>query len=190
MSTEKDLFLLVKNSDEKAFEILFRLYYQPLKSYATNIIEDNELAEGIVQEVFINLWENRNKLENTAPKAYLYQLVKNRALNKIRHQKVKNKYTEEILHTENEWIDEELDHEDLVAKIYMSIDKLPAQCKKVFIMSRMHGLKHKEIAEDLNISIKTVKNQVGKALKILRKDLNGINITLIISLLKILSEKF
>lgn len=190
MATEKDLFLLIKNSNEQAFELLFRLYFQPLQTFAAKIVDDGAIAEGIVQEVFIQLWEHRRRLENTAPKAYLYRMTKNRALNHIRHIQVKSRYAEEVQHTIKEWEDdEEMLHEDVMVKIYNSIDKLPSQCRNVFIMSRMNGIKQKEIAEELGISIKTVKNHVGKALKILRDDLKGLDMVLVIGLIELFSKK-
>jgi len=189
MSTEKDLFSLINQSDKKAFEILFRLYFQPLKAFALKFIEDVDIAEGIVQETFIQIWEHRSKLENMAPKSYLYRMVKNRSLNHIRHQEVKGKYTQEILHTQNEWEEDIPDNTDKVSQILECVDKLPEQCKKIFVMNRMHGLKHAEIAEELNISVKTVKNHIGKALKILRNELNAVDMVIVIGLLKLFSEK-
>lgn len=185
MPTENELLLLIKKSDERAFELIFRLYYHPLKLFADNIFKDPEQSEDIVQEVFVQFWENRKSIKVTALKSYLFTIVKNKALNQLRHLQVKQKHIFEIQHTSDKF--EEIDEESNEQKLELiaSIEKLPTQCKNVFIMSRMHGLKHKEIAEELGISVKTVKNQIGKALKLLREDLGGISIALIISIIKL-----
>ncbi len=185
MSTEKELLQLIKNSDKKAFELIFRLYYQPLKQFASKILNDTELAEDIVQEVFVQFWETRTNMSIVSLKSYLYTIVKNKCLNQLRHLKVRKIHHEEIIYTTEKFFDNDEKDSSLKIKLLTSIDKLPAQCKKIFIMSRMHRLKHKEIAEELGISVKTVKNQVGKALKLLREDLTGINTALIISIIKL-----
>ncbi len=185
MPAENNLLEQIKKSDQKAFEIIFRLYYQPLSKFAQRIIDDEEVSADIVQEVFIQFWEQRQSISNTNIKSYLYTVVKNKALNHIRHLQVKLKHTNEVLHSIDEAYEYETGNEELNLKIVSSIDKLPEQCKKIFIMSRMHGLKQNEIAEELNISIKTVKNQIGKALKILRAELKGLSITIIISILNL-----
>ncbi len=175
----------IKKSDQKAFEIIFRLYYQPLTKFAGGMLNDEEVAADIVQEVFVQFWEQRQSITNANIKSYLYTIVKNKTLNHIRHLQVKLKHTNEVLHSIDEAFEHETDNEDLNIKIVSSVEKLPEQCKKIFIMSRMHGLKQNEIAEELNLSVKTVKNQIGKALKILREELKGLSITIIISILNL-----
>lgn len=181
---ENELILKLKQSDENAYEVIFRLYYHPLKLFASNILSDIELAEDIVQEVFVQLWETRQSIKDISLKSYLYKIVRNKSLNQIRHLQVRQKHEDEILHTTNEFVEEGPQNDELKAKILTSIGKLPEQCKKIFIMSRINNMKHKEIAEELNISVKTVKNQVGKALKVLREELKGVDIALIITLMK------
>ncbi len=188
--TEKNLFELIKASDEKAFEILFRMYYEPLVSFCIKYVNDRDLANGLIQEVFVNIWENRKNLRPQQPSPYLYRAAKNKCLNYIRHLNVKHEHHKEFELEESfeEIITDETN--DKLVLIYNSIDKLPHQCKRIFIMSRMHGLKHKEIAEELGIAIKTVKNQIGKALKHLKTDLSHLDILLVISILKLFSNKF
>ena len=185
MKSEKNLFELIKNSDEKAFEMLFRLYYKPLVAFCSKYINDKDLAKGLTQQVFVNIWENRENLKTQSPASYLYQSVKNKCFNHLRHQKVRQEYQIEIEHSgslDKITFDEPSDN---IVQIYNSIDKLPSQCKNIFIMSRMHGLAHKEIAEELGIAVKTVKNQIGKALKQLKKELSHLNIGLIICILEL-----
>lgn len=185
MQTENDLLQLLKRSDKKAYETIFRLFYQPLKLFANKLLKDDLAADDIVQEVFVQLWEKRKSFKDIALKPYLYTSVKNRVLNQIRHLQVKQKHIDETKHTSEEFFETKEDDSELKLKIFSSIEKLPEQCKKIFIMNRVHGLKHKEIAEELNISVKTVTNQIGKALKILREELKGAEILILIGLLKL-----
>ncbi|PLX15836.1 MAG: RNA polymerase sigma-70 factor [Marinilabiliales bacterium] len=185
MKAKSNLFAFIKKSDEKAFEILFRLYYEPLVGFCVKIIQDKDLAKGLVQEVFISIWENRENLRPQSPSPYLYRAVKNKCFNYLRHQNVKQEFQNEF---KNQDISEQVENDEINDKlilIHNSINKLPAQCKRIFIMSRMHGLKHKEIAEELGIAVKTVKNQIGKALKHLKRELTYLIICLIFYALKL-----
>ena len=190
MKSEKNLFELIKNSNEKAFEMLFRLYYKPLVDYCNKYVNDEDLAKGLTQQVFVNIWENRDKLKIQHPAPYLYQSAKNQCLNYLRHRKVKHDYQkyEELFEPLDEI--EFNEPNDNLIQIYNSIDKLPPQCKRIFIMSRMHGLTHKEIAEELGIAVKTIKNQIGKALKLLKEELSHLNIGLIICLIEFFGKIF
>jgi len=172
---ERDIVDGIAEGDEMAFEGLFKSFFAELTIYATRFVEDMENAEEIVQDIFFNLWNNRLKLNiNTSIKAYLYTTVRNTCLNLIKHKKVESKYRE---HFSRQLREDELKPEDwmdgneLQKKINDTIDKLPPERKKVFVMSRFENLKYKEIAEQLDISVKTVENQMGKALKFLREEL-------------------
>ncbi|WP_051539083.1 RNA polymerase sigma-70 factor [Prolixibacter bellariivorans] len=138
---------------------------------------DYGLSEDIVQEVFFKLWTDKGRIAiETSVKAYLYQMVRNTSLNYLKHKNVIKQY--EIANKdESNYIGESLDElligKELNAKIQAAIEKLPTERRKVFLLSRMDGLKYKEIAEKLNISIKTVENQMGKALSTLRTELAG-----------------
>jgi len=172
---EQDILDGIAESDEIAFEGLFKSHFADLCMYATRFVDEIENAEEIVQDIFFNLWTNRTKLNiNTSIKAYLYTSVRNTCLNLIKHKKVESKYRE---YFSRQLQQDELQEEDwmrgdeLHDKITDTIEKLPPERKKVFIMSRFENLKYKEIAEELNISIKTVENQMGKALQFLREEL-------------------
>ncbi len=172
---EQDILEGIAESDEMAFEGLFKSHFAELCLYATRFVGDIESAEEIVQDIFFNLWNNRNKLNiNTSIKAYLYAAVRNTCLNLIKHKKVESKYRE---YFSRQLQQDELQEEDwmqgdeLHDKITETIEKLPPERKKVFVMSRFENLKYREIAEELNISIKTVENQMGKALQFLREEL-------------------
>jgi len=154
---------------------LFNDHYSRLCAYAYNFLKEQEGSEEVVQEVFFKLWINRSDITiQTSMESYLYRSVRNASLNLIKHINIREKYKEHNQH-EIEYA-EQLDKDPLNAselelKIRASIDLLPEQRKKIFILSRYEELKYKEIAEQLGISVKTVENQMGKALKFLRKEL-------------------
>lgn len=175
---EKDLFDRIKKSDEKAFEKLFHKYYGHLCSFATKIINDDDSAEEIVQDLFVKLWEKREHLSiETSLKNYLFRSVKNLCLNFIQHNKIKLQHAQ-IVHSEVEsnFSDDDVYPEiDLAFKIEESINSLPEKRKEIFRLSRQEGLKYHEIAEKLNISIKTVETQMSLAIKSLREKLRKFN---------------
>lgn len=157
------------------FERLFKAKYNPLCAFASGIIKDSDAAEEIVQEVFVKLWAQRDKIDVSASiSSYLYSAVRNAALNAIKHLQVKEAYKKqnkiERDNAENV-ISDALIGSELEQKINVAISRLPSERKKIFLLSRTEGLKYKEIAEKLEISVKTVENQMGKALASLRNEL-------------------
>ncbi len=172
---EKNILKDISNGDAKAFEDLFKSFFSELTFYAIRFVEDMETAEEIVQDIFFNIWDNRTKISiNTSVKSYLYTTVKNTCLNLIKHKKVENKYREYFSRSlQSDELNEEtwIKADDLHSKITTAINKLPEQRRKIFMMSRFEELTYKEIANKLSISIKTVENQMGSALKFLRIEL-------------------
>jgi RNA polymerase sigma-70 factor, ECF subfamily len=169
-----NLFDQVKKGDKKAFETLFREFYSHLCAYANTFVKDIDVAQDLVQEFLFHIWKIKADLPSDVPvKAYLFKSVHNRCLNVIKHQQIKGKYEQHTLneHKDNCFEESYSESEELHDKIRKTIDKLPPERKKVFIMHRYEELKYKEIAEKLNISIKTVENQIGKALAFLREEL-------------------
>ena len=169
--TNKQLSML----DLRSFEVLFRQYYQMLCSYAFRFVNDTDTAEEIVQDLFYKLWEKRTELQiNTSVKSYLYSAVHNRCLKFIEHRKVENKYRNYYLTHESE-IDSEPQNasgiNELQGIIDLTLDSLPDRCGRIFRLNRFEGLKYHEIAQKLSISVKTVEANMGKALKVLRKNL-------------------
>lgn len=162
----------LKNSNQGVFEMVFKYYYSGLVVYADQIINDAPLSEDIVQTVFLKLWETRHSLEIRSFRSYFIQCVKNRCIDHLRSQEVKNKYKiqshdyTQFEFQEEFWVKTEL--EDL---IHQAIDKLPTRCKEIFLMSRMDNLKTVEIAGKLQLSGRTVETQITKALKVLRVEL-------------------
>jgi RNA polymerase sigma-70 factor, ECF subfamily len=168
-SIHRDLILRLKEGDDKSFEILFQLVYPQLCSYANKFLHDMDEAEEITQEVFYKLWENRNFLdEDDSVKGYLFTSVRNRCLNFLEHKKVKDNYSA-ILQNVYSQLHHDSAHEILVAseldkEFEKALARLPAECRKIFELSRVKGLKYAEIASYLKISQKTVETQMSRAL--------------------------
>lgn len=158
-----------------AFEMLFRTYYQSLCNYAYTFLRDREEAEEVVQSTFLLVWEKRDSLAiRTSVKPYLYAMVRNACLNVIKHDKIKRRHAgEEIALAErsHESVAHAVASNELENRIKLAMDQLPEQCRMVFKLSRFEELKYAEIAEQLSISVKTVENHMGKALKIMREQL-------------------
>ena len=168
---------LLAKGDKVAFETLFRLYYDKLTYIARNYLVRAEDAEEIVQNVFLHLLEKHSTLaEVTNMNAYLYTLTKRGCLDQLRHEKVKRNYVDKALHkaieVQSGFLKDEaaslLLENELGQKIIEGLEQLPEKCKTVFMKSRMEGMKHKEIAEELGISQKTVDNHISRALTYMR----------------------
>ncbi|MEJ2900932.1 RNA polymerase sigma-70 factor [Pedobacter panaciterrae] len=163
---------LLHQYDDKAFEQMFKAHYKELHSYANVMLRDEDTAEEIVQSMFLKFWEKRELLNvQTSIKAYLYKCVYNDSLNYLKHQKVKTKYQDFAAYTMNdhhEAASSRVELTELQYKLQEALNELPEHCRTIFQMSRFEELKYREIAEQLDLSIKTVENQMGKALKILR----------------------
>ena len=158
-------------NDTKSFEGMFRKYQPMLVRYAATMLYDEEEARGVVQEVFIKIWQKRDSLTfGDELKSYLFRAVRNQALNKISRNKMDTVSLDEqtVLVAEEEKVGEQ-DKQENLRRIQQQIKALPGNCREIFMMSRMEGLTHAEIAEILDISTKTVENQIGIALKKIRK---------------------
>lgn len=173
--TEQTTLTSLKIGDPTAFEMLFRTYYQPLCNYAYTFIPDRDEAEEVVQSTFLSVWEKKGTLEiRTGVKPYLYAMVRNACLNVIKHEKIKQQHVAgELALAERsvESVTRTVMATELETRIQESMEKLPQQCRLIFKLSRFEELKYAEIAEQLSLSVKTVENQMGKALKIMREQL-------------------
>ncbi|NQV53941.1 MAG: RNA polymerase sigma-70 factor [Flavobacteriales bacterium] len=156
------------------FERAFRSHYKGLVIYATRMLRDQDKAEDAVQQVFVSLWEKRDQIEVQGNEmSYLMRSVHNGCLNQIKHEKVKLDHAAHEMHTgEEAHVEDALEQEEFRQKVTETVKGLPSQCRKIFLMSRIQGKKYHEIAEELELSVKTVENQMGKALRIMRTSLH------------------
>lgn len=180
---EQQLFEKLKTGDKQAFEKLFRMYYAPLCLYASRLLEDDDFAEETVQSFFVKFWEKREQIQiETSLKNYFFRSVKNLCLNRIKHEKIKQQHVKSVLaETDVTDFGDYFPEVDLKKDIEESIASLPEKRREIFRLSREEGLKYREIAEKLNISIKTVEAQMSLAIKHLKDKLKDyISILLII----------
>lgn len=163
----------VVTGDLNTFEMVFRDYYKPLVRYGNTFLKDSDETEDIVQQVFVSLWEKRTQLDiHTSIRAVLYKSVQNACLNKIKHLKVRSVYAEDWKATQQmEETSDSVQVNELNSRIQMAVESMPEQCGRIFKMSRFEQLRYQEIADELGLSVKTVENQMGKALKIVREEL-------------------
>ena len=187
---ELEILQKIAKNDRKVFEQVFKSHYTDLCRFAMRYVREEITSEEIVQEVFINIWERRTELNiNSSIKAYLFTAVRNRSFNYIKlqlpkeHQKTDVDALSELQIDNNE---DDLRLEELKAYVNEAIDLLPKKCKAIFILSRTAGMTYKEIADEMDISVKTVENQVGLALKKLREQLNPIWDKVMLSILFLL----
>ena len=160
--------------DKSSFKRLFDEHYQPLCNYAFRIIHDLDEAEDIVQEVFVKLWHQRTAIEiKKNPTSYIYTMVRNQAFEVIRRSTTGLRVKEDLRYIQENAVlqnvdDVEIEKYLLIDQIYTSIRQLPPKCGEIFTMSKINGLTYTQIAETLDISVKTVESQMGKALRLLR----------------------
>lgn len=160
------LLKLIREGDKSAFKYLFETYFTSLCRFMYIYVPDKAVVEELALDIFLYVWENRETLQiKLSFKAYLFQSAYNRCLNVQRQRKEVcslDEYTEGVADT-HEML--RLEKEDLQRLIREAVLALPDKCKKIFYLSRHENLSNKEIAEKLNISVKTVEAQITKALK-------------------------
>ena len=171
---DQKLFELVKKDHLPSFEKIFRAYYEMLTNYALGMVRDRTIAEEITQELFMYVWEKRSKIQiSSSLKAYLFSSVRNKSINYLKNELPRLQSTEDISSLSDQFSSEMTtdDSERLKWKIQLAIDDLPRKCRDIFTLSRYGGLTYAEIADELSISVKTVENQMGIALKKLKESL-------------------
>ena len=172
-ASDTELYLALREGKSGALDALFRRHYAPLCRVSVRLVRDEAAAEDIVQDFFASLWTKRERLPAEAPAVgpYLRTAVRNRSLNYLRDQK-------RIPTTDTELPDMAADRalepgvalekEEQLRRINQAIDRLPERCRLVFVMSKLEHMSQREIADALDISIKTVENQMTRAYKFLR----------------------
>jgi RNA polymerase sigma-70 factor (ECF subfamily) len=165
------LMKMLKEGDQQVFDHLFTHYYNYMCHAVYRIIPDNAFVEDVVQEVFYEMWKKRDNIKiHTSLKAYLRRASVNKSLNHIRDRKINFNSLEEVEHKGSGWAmaNQLMEAKELAEKIDLAIDQLPEKCRIIFAMSRFEEMSYREISEALNISIKTVENQISKALRHMR----------------------
>ncbi|MEX2397135.1 MAG: RNA polymerase sigma-70 factor [Balneolales bacterium] len=180
-ASEPYLILEICNGNEKAYEELYFEYYYQLCRFAESITKCSELARDIVQEVFLNIWVKRKSWEvKHSLKAYLYQAVRNQALNMVEQQgarhglsvRLKEEFDMQSKATAEEGDDPASKLPGLINQIWELVEEMPDQRKMVFVLHRKHGLSYLEISEVMGIARKTVENHMGKVFQELREKLD------------------
>lgn len=158
--------------EKKAFDLIFERYWKRLFVFAFKIFRDKEICEDIVQEVFVKLWENASENRISNLEGYLFRAVKFRISNGIRNMK-RTTDLEDVLHhlPFEKSVDLQMEYTETSELIAESINKLPEKCREIFLMSREEHLSNLEIANKLNISVRTVETQIYRALKSIRKNM-------------------
>jgi RNA polymerase sigma-70 factor (ECF subfamily) len=189
--TDFELIKKIQSGNKPSFKVLFDKYYTQMTKTAYLIVKDSDTAEEIVQEFFVKFWIKRQEINiNSSVKSYLFQSIRFRSLNYYRDNKRNNIESLEIIELKGSignQIDD-YDYDIVMKKLSTAIDTLPEKCRIIFLMSRKENLTYKQIAEKLELSQKTVENQMGIALKKLREKLKPMLqylVCLLVILLKI-----
>ena len=173
---EKVLISKLKQGGKDAFSVIFMTYYKDLVLFATNFTHEFDTAQEIVQDTFVKIWEDHDEINiNVSIKSYLLKSVQNKCIDWLRHVKVQQKFNHEALidsinyefNTDNYLINSEIE-----GLIRDALNKLSPEISQAYRMHRYEGLKYQEIAEKLNVSVRTVEVPIGKALSSLRDELH------------------
>ena len=182
--SDKVLLADIANGDSRAFEILYRRYFSKLYGAAYKRLQDKELTEEIVQELFVSLWERRQNLPIENIESYLFTSVKYLVIAQYKKNSLFEKYSSTLNLTESDdnFTEQTLAFEELNEAYQQALLTIPERCREVFLLKRS-GLSLREISEKLDISEKTVENQMTKALKMLREALREYTALMVLLLL-------
>lgn len=172
---EKDLLLQLSQGDSRAFAVLFRRYYRDMVLYAGTYVRDQPTCEDIVQTVFIHLWaEHRDAQNIRSLKSFLLKSVQNGAISHLRHLEVREKYADlsvaaqaAVTHEAEEYIL----YSELTARLEEAMTRLSPEQRRCFEMNRLQGIRQKQIAEELQMPLRTVELRIAEALRILKQQL-------------------
>ncbi|CAD0004713.1 RNA polymerase sigma-70 factor [Flavobacterium chungangense] len=186
--TDAEILERLKKGDKKALTILYDSYWKPLFSSSYLLLKDRELCEEIIQDIFIEIWNRRSDLQiKVSFKSYLYASVRYKVFAEFRKNKPERVELYDDINARFQYATPEtrMIHEELEQHVRLVVENLPEKCQLVFKLSRNEQLSHKQIAEQLGISTKTVENHITNALKILRDSLgNALAIEIILHFLR------
>jgi RNA polymerase sigma-70 factor, ECF subfamily len=182
--SDEELMQEIKADNMFAFDILYNKYSKRLYKFGNSIIKSQEETENLIQDVFLKLWENRNKVEiDSSIKSYLFTIAYNLSISIIRKkisESVFFEYLKSLPEINEEPINVEMEYNELKNKLDEILQELPQRQKDVYILHRSEGLKYSEIAERLNISVNTIENHMLRALKTIRKKLGNCSLMVIL----------
>ncbi|NKI26921.1 RNA polymerase sigma-70 factor [Arenibacter sp. 6A1] len=167
-----DLVYALKNSDQQAFNIVFNKYYEPLLAYITTFTKDRQSAKDIVQNSFIIFWDNRKKMhDDSTIKSFLFRIAHNKFINDYKKNEYRLKVLSDLKYDalSSRIEDSESTKEERTRKLNSLIETLPPKCREVLLLHKRDGKKYTEIAETLNISVKTVESQMRIAYQKIRE---------------------
>lgn len=177
--------------DTKAFESLYNKYWHQLYVAANKVLQDDLASEDIIQEVFTSLWNRAATLQVENLNAYLYQSVKFQVAKKLRESTRLQEYLRDmntVMEAHHPYIVDKLQYAELLERVHLLVERLPDRCREIFIQSRFRHLSHAEIAESHNITVKTVENQINKALRYLRTHIDDYSFFLLLPVLSALPQ--
>ncbi len=182
MTFDPDIYLLkqINNNDVDAFEVLYKKYYRPVYNYAKFFLKEESDCQDVVQDVFAYMWESRHKINITKSlKSYLLRACHNTCINHIKKHATSQNHISAFINSSDMYEDgyKAIFENELRKAIDDVVQELPQQCREIFKLSRLKGLKHKEIATLLKISPKTVETQIYRAIKVFKKRLIYLIIT-------------
>ncbi len=174
---EDDLLSKLSRNDHNAFNEIYRRYWGDMFRSAYNILREKDDCMDIVQEIFVWLWEHRHTVRIISIRSYLLAAVKFKVANYIQKGKVRASFFDQLetMEEPQEWMSERIEVKELMTIITQFIDELPDKCRNIFVLSRQEQLSNKEIADRLNLSVKTVENQMTIALRKLRSSMKRIS---------------
>jgi RNA polymerase sigma-70 factor (ECF subfamily) len=171
-SNDKHLILQIQNNELEAFDVLFGKYRDKLYRFAFSLLKNSEDSKEIVQEAFLRIWKKRNEIDSSKSfKSFLFSISYNLIVDQLRlrlKDQEYRKYLETYFENKKIELSNNLDYDKIVEQIRLAVDALPTKRKQIYTLSREVGLSHKEIAERMGITVKTVENQITLALKHLR----------------------
>ncbi|HMS03595.1 MAG TPA: RNA polymerase sigma-70 factor [Gemmatimonadaceae bacterium] len=171
---EREVVTRLVAGDDAAYAAVFRMWYAPLVRFVEALLRQRDEAEEVVQEVMLELWHHREALDPERPvQAWLFRSARNRALNVVRHRRVRERSAPHLTAMAGEAApsDEALVEGELAATVHEALAELPPRCREVFELSRTHGLRNAEIAARLGVSVKAVEAHIGRALRTMRERL-------------------
>jgi RNA polymerase sigma-70 factor, ECF subfamily len=182
--SDEELMQEIKADNMFAFDVLYKKYCKRVYKFGYSILKSPEESENLMQDVFLNLWENRHKVQkDSSIKSYVFTITYNSAISVIRKKAKESQFVEylkSLQEINEEPVDVELEYNELRNTLDGIINELPPRQKEVYLLQSVEGMKYSEIAERLNISVNTIENHMSRALKTIREKLDSHPLTVML----------